>query len=882
MYITGATGDDVNQYTIDIDRDGDGTINSLDLDSDGDGIPDNVEAQPTASYTAPSGGGAAMTDDDNDGLDDNYDSNTGSTDPTASAGITPENTDGNGFADYLDDNSDDDLYLDKHESGISVVTDATYDDVNGSVDNPSTTLTDTNPITPDVDYRDDKFDLDGDGIVNSDDIDDDNDGILDINESTFATQPNVLAYTMANFSGDSQNGSIEIFNNDSEKVAVFTWSSPNPEVTAPSTINGPDGGTNNVVTAGIAPFSGSQYGWDFTLENLSDEPLLVSMEDLNNHGPSWTNHAGTWTVTFDTYIKTATIIDVSAQGGGAAVTNVTTTANPTASLSSGDSYNVTASASTGNIITILQFGIALPAETTSVFSIFRTGSANENFAFRMADSTPLINGTDMDGDGESNSTDLDSDNDGISDLYESGTTPTIIAADTNADGTISLAEAEAVLGVGNADADGDGLWDFFDDDITDTDPTLSVGTDPVDTDTDGVDDYNDLDADGDGIPDTVEARPTAGYVANDGNVTSNDADKDGIIAMFDTNDATTGIFGGTHANLNAPEDTDGDNTPDYLDTDSDNDSVLDTYESGLPSSGTDTDEDGIDDALNAFYTDPDGDINNPQTSLANEVGDTSEVGYREYVDSDGDGVADKADLDDDNDGILDTDEGLVCTYNAVENGGFDTAPTNVEGWYSGSAPYDLTTNAVSWQTSRQINLTGGLFEDTGDSNDAAGGGVNIAINSGAYFYDFGVLALGNHSFSFDVQGNSGNMITNPLLVEVWDATTDTQVAELFNQTLNGFADAGNPQTVSGSFNITDSTHEYRLVFHSLGNGSSNYDYHIDRVAVNPSVCLTVDTDGDTVPDHLDLNSDDDSCPDAIEGGGSFTSSDLADAGTDDS
>jgi len=45
--------------------------------------------------------------------------------------------------------------------------------------------------------------------------------------------------------------------------------------------------------------------------------------------------------------------------------------------------------------------------------------------------------------------------------------------------------------------------------------------------------------------------------------------------------------------------------------------------------------------------------------LDNEVGATDEVAYREIVDYDGDGIADGIDIDDDNDGITDTDEGLV-------------------------------------------------------------------------------------------------------------------------------------------------------------------------------------------------------------------------------
>ena len=43
----------------------------------------------------------------------------------------------------------------------------------------------------------------------------------------------------------------------------------------------------------------------------------------------------------------------------------------------------------------------------------------------------------------------------------------------------------------------------------------------------------------------------------------------------------------------------------------------------------DNDGDGIDDAVNASYADPDGDINDPQVNLFNQSGDTSEVGFRE-------------------------------------------------------------------------------------------------------------------------------------------------------------------------------------------------------------------------------------------------------------
>ena len=62
-----------------------------------------------------------------------------------------------------------------------------------------------------------------------------------------------------------------------------------------------------------------------------------------------------------------------------------------------------------------------------------------------------------------------------------------------------------------------------------------------------------------------------------------------------------------------------DGTADYLDTDSDGDALLDSAESGL---GTPTD---------ATYEDPDGSVTTTSASLDNQVGDTSEVGFRESL-----------------------------------------------------------------------------------------------------------------------------------------------------------------------------------------------------------------------------------------------------------
>lgn len=161
----------VDPALVPIDSDGDGIADHLDLDSDNDGITDNVEAQTTAGYIAPTG-----FDSDGDGLDDAYES----------AGLTPVDTDGDGTADFLDTDSDNDGFSDADEAGHGIsqaVIDASgdadgdgikdvVDDVNGWDVNDTDingsgefTLADTDndtaangagavPMTADLDFRD--------------------------------------------------------------------------------------------------------------------------------------------------------------------------------------------------------------------------------------------------------------------------------------------------------------------------------------------------------------------------------------------------------------------------------------------------------------------------------------------------------------------------------------------------------------------------------------------------------------------------------------------------------------------------------------------------------------------------------------------------------
>ena len=104
---------------------------------------------------------------------------------------------------------------------------------------------------------------------------------------------------------------------------------------------------------------------------------------------------------------------------------------------------------------------------------------------------------------------------------------------------------------------------------------------------------------------------------------------------------------------NCSVDTDNDGTYNHLDTDSDGDTCIDTIEAGTSNDGTTTDanNNGL---LDQYEDGTTGTINYTSTYNAYAINDAINA----CADTDGDGVNDVFDLDDDNDGILDVVEML--------------------------------------------------------------------------------------------------------------------------------------------------------------------------------------------------------------------------------
>ena len=193
----------VNGVCRNFDADGDGKPNFLDLDADNDGIQDILEAG--GVDTDKNGLVDSNIDTDFNGLMDIVDPSNGGT------ALPVYNTDSDVLSDHLDRDSDNDGFTDAFEAGGADINhdgiiDGFFDsNGNGWNDAQETTqlpLTDTDGDNA-PNYRD--KDSDGDGItdalesggtdINGDGeidgfVDDDNDGLNNLNEGTAPTTPN--------------------------------------------------------------------------------------------------------------------------------------------------------------------------------------------------------------------------------------------------------------------------------------------------------------------------------------------------------------------------------------------------------------------------------------------------------------------------------------------------------------------------------------------------------------------------------------------------------------------------------------------------------------------------------------------------------------------
>ncbi len=268
---------------------------------------------------------------------------------------------------------------------------------------------------------------------------------------------------------------------------------------------------------------------------------------------------------------------------------------------------------------------------------------------------------------------------------------------------------------------------------------------------------------------------------------------------------------------------------------------------------------------------------------------TATITVEVYLDSDGDGYADVVDLDDDNDGILDTDEATACsafTPFFVENfgtGGRTT--TNYTNYTYMATPWDFNTSTggqlndgfyaiinsigdtASWAPCAWMNLT--QDHTPGDTNGRMAF-FNATYNPSEEFYNrSGITVPANTpvrlsfwALNVDAikntcdEGNFNRVLPNVrVLIKTNDGTTLIKAFSTGN-----IARDEQWHQYSFDFNPGNNT-QIRFILMNDSEGGNGNDIAIDDIHI-VRVC---DTDGDGIPNDLDLDSDGDGCSDAIEG-----------------
>ena len=438
-------------------------------------------------------------------------------------------------------------------------------------------------------------------------------------------------------------------------------------------------------------------------------------------------------------------------------------------------------------------------------------------------------------------------------------------------------------------------------DITFTTTATSVSNDACyvyfcnpDHDSDGVPNRLDLDSDNDGIPDNIEAQTTLGYTAP-----SSDNNNNGLADNYEFG-ATLGL---------TPVDTDGDGTPDYLDTDSDNDGIADFRETGggyglaVGVNGLAPERETADDYsdVNGTYSDfPVDDF----TDEDNDVNMGGNVDFRdEFSDTDHDAKSNTVDLDNDNDGILDSLEcagsqaELSFTVNDIKNNDQSSVTA------SGGGLLEATTKTVDGghgvsgsthdvQISYQAQITNpdqsylsactmvfGIKEfDDGLRLDI--NGTTVLNFNGLHWRDFCEFGAGER---FDSDESSGSGWTPWLSEGNAKLVVNSGSVQLFlNTNVPGVREDIIPYLTKNLGSGTDAFIYAPVEFDCADPGGVALDLYnanqltntkLRKVTATASIYACNDTDSDGVPNMYDLDSDNDGIYDVVESGSGVAHSD---------
>ncbi len=477
--------------------------------------------------------------------------------------------DSDGVADYLDLDSDNDGIPDN----IEAQTTQGYIVPNGVEDNRGIDTAYPTGLAP--------IDTDGDNIPDFIDTDSDNDGMLDIDESGLDNHSGSVGdnglYDTLEITDDYNNTQGMAYD---KNEAVFKLIDSD----------------NDTLYNGS---NASPMGVDFDYRDNNDSKALFTISNISkkegDSGPTLFN----FKVSVNRTTGHGISFDYQTANGDSS--------NALENAISGSDYNgrnghidIEQNVTSKTIIVSVMGDTYLEDDENFLLEAFNIDGADKNSTTAIG---TIINDDDTDIDNNTSSIDLDEDNDGIFDDIEIGDGQNLIAnVENNFTKVISTQKDKLYrftfkLDTNSSSAVQGKIKAFTDDNSSiiinnifytmdrydaffrakssrtrvsfKTDTTQDVNltiVEVVDSDNDGVPDFLDLDSDNDGIPDNIEAQTTQNYIVPNG-----EEDNRGVDKAY-----PTGL---------TPVDTDGDNIPDYIDTDSDGDGLLDSNESGLEPNG---------------------------------------------------------------------------------------------------------------------------------------------------------------------------------------------------------------------------------------------------------------------------------------------------------
>ena len=332
-------------------------------------------------------------------------------------------------------------------------------------------------------------------------------------------------------------------------------------------------------------------------------------------------------------------------------------------------------------------------------------------------------------------------------------------------------------------------------------------------------------------------------------------------------------------------DTDNDGIPNRFDLDSDNDGCNDSVEASNTSrannsvtafnTGTDANGNGLIDRFESFATA--GKINYVSTYTQFALNRLISV----CVDSDGDGVPDVTDIDDDNDGVLDAVEcgGLG---NLIENGDFSQGNTGF------TSIYQFVTGNI-WNAGVGHNGISDITINRGaNACPVQQTPVHNASNGNVLWSHLGSVGTIWSQRVTNLQPNTSYTFSHNMAPEGWtmysvylDNTELRSIVEnactVWRTYTTTFTTGPNQTSATLSLRYVSGHIDYPTIFDDfILLKTSDYKYSIDpgagtdesyaEVAASGDPNCTLDTDGDGIPNRLDKDSDNDGCSDAYEAG----------------